>query len=195
MLELIRWFFSFGHYALRIHICRIISSRVAESSSTTPNTYLQLPIQYMSVKINYKNFLEMSDKCKEICFYLMQNQNHLPKFYAPLLNFLLCTVWLKTWSSLVNPKLVSSKVIVRKYILEVYYKWNFTDFKLIFQMNDSNRIRAALSLLNIKPGLLLRHYDFEETGRYRKVYLLILHYKTYVIIFHKNYWHSIQLYL
>ena len=38
-------------------------------------------------------------------------------------------------------------------------------------MNDSNRIRAALSLLNIKPGLLLRHYDFEETGRYRKVYL------------------------
>ena len=37
-------------------------------------------------------------------------------------------------------------------------------------MEDSHRIRAALSLLNIKPGLLLRHYDFEETGRYRKVF-------------------------
>ena len=36
-------------------------------------------------------------------------------------------------------------------------------------MEDSHRIRAVLSLLNIKPGLLLRHYDFEETGRYRKV--------------------------
>ena len=41
-------------------------------------------------------------------------------------------------------------------------------------MEDSHRIRAALSLLNIKPGLLLRHYDFEETGRYRKVLFVVL---------------------